>query len=380
MRVLYLTYRYDPRDPDLGSGSDHGFYSVIKRYGMDVEISGPFSDRPVFVERAFGRLYRKITQKGYLKFPLSSAWRASRTVNRVAKQSKPALIFTLFPPPLVFYTGNIPCVFRVDGTFRGVEEEWPWPLYGKLALNLSIWQENRVYKKCSKVITHSLWTRNILINQYGLEPDCIEVFPRPSELPLHAVPHSFDVVANKRLELPLRLLAVSRTYKLKGIDIAIEVTRQLNALGIPAQLTVCGLSARDIIETPNVRFVGPYKKADPEQLAQYTELYRRAHFLMHPARYEGAGIVPSEAAAFGAPTITNNAGALATTVEDGVSGIVLPKGSPPEAYTEVITGLLNNPEKYYDLCVSARRRYEQELNWDVAGERLISILREAVSS
>jgi glycosyltransferase involved in cell wall biosynthesis len=380
MKVLYVAYRYDPRDPDLGSGSDYSFYSAIKRHGIDIEILGPFSNKPVFGERVIEKFYRKVTHKRYLKDSISSSWLASRVLNQAVKLRKPDVIFTLFLPPMVFYTGNVPCVFRVDATFRGLEEAWPWPLYGKLALSLSFWQENRVYRNCSKVITHSEWTRNILINQYGLDVSRIEMFPRPSELPPHVVPDRIDIGVDKRLETPLRLLVVSRTYELKGTDIAIEVTRQLNTLGIPTQLTVCGLSPRDIVEDPNVKYVGPYKKANPEQLAQYIELYRRAHFLVHPARYEGAGIVPGEAAAFGTPTITNNAGALATTVKDGVSGIVLSKGSTPGAYTKVITGFLNDPEKYYDLCVSTRQRYEQELNWDVAGERLISILREVVSN
>ena len=88
--------------------------------------------------------------------------------------------------------------------------------------------------------------------------------------------------------------------------------------------------------------------------------------------------MPAEAAAFGTPTITNNTGGLGTSVLDGVSGIVLPKGSPPEAYVRAITDLVNDPERYQRLCQTTRERYEKELNWDVAGKRLVTILEEAV--
>jgi glycosyltransferase involved in cell wall biosynthesis len=98
-------------------------------------------------------------------------------------------------------------------------------------------------------------------------------------------------------------------------------------------------------------------------LREYISQYQWAHLLIHPARYEAAGIVCSEAAALGVPTITNAAGGLATTVKDGVSGIVLPRGSAAETYVSAIEGLLEDPHKYQQMSRSARERYAHELNW-----------------
>jgi glycosyltransferase involved in cell wall biosynthesis len=412
MKVLYVACRYDPRDPDLASGVDYNCYHAIKRHAANVKVLGPFkntwtlttadpsgtpvepltlgdltfnvpkpkfqpSRQAIFVERKLMNLYKRVTKKRYLKFPLSEVWHASKALSQAVEQWEPDVVFTTLLPPLVLYTGGIPCVYRTDCTIRDYHEHWTWPLYGKLALALSVWQENRAFKKCSRVITPSAWARDSMISNYGLEAERIEVFPNPSSLPSHVVPDSFDVRSNKRLESPLRLLAVARHYELKGIDIAVEVVRQLNDMGIPAELTVCATSGPGNQYT---KFVGPYKKGRPGELKQYVELYRQSHFLLHPARYESAGIVPGEAAAFGTPTITNNVGGLATTVQDGVSGIVLPEGSPAEEYVRVITGFLHDPGRYYDLCVSTKKRYERELNWDVASRRLMAILREVVSN
>ena len=98
-----------------------------------------------------------------------------------------------------------------------------------------------------------------------------------------------------------------------------------------------------------LRYVGPFTKSIPDQLDKYVDLYRQAHLLIHPAVFEAAGIVPSEAAAFGTPTITNDAGGLATTVADGESGIVLPTWSGPEIYVKAILGLVNDPQ--HILCL-----------------------------
>ena len=150
---------------------------------------------------------------------------------------------------------------------------------------------------------------------------------------------------------------MGREYHRKGIDVALDVVEQLNENGVLAELRVCGLEGED---TAYAKFVGLFRKSVPEELEQYIALYHWAHFLIHPARFEPAGIVPGEAAAFGTPTITNDVGGLATTVEHGESGIVLPGGSPPEAYVEAIIGLVNNPKRYYDLSARTRQRYERE--------------------
>ena len=92
--------------------------------------------------------------------------------------------------------------------------------------------------------------------------------------------------------------------------------------------------------------MGLYKKDDPLQRSEYLKQFQWADFLIHPARYEAAGIVCGEAAAFGVPTITNAIGGLATTVENGVSGIVLPALSPAEEYVKVIEHFLKEPAEY----------------------------------
>ena len=63
------------------------------------------------------------------------------------------------------------------------------------------------------------------------------------------------------------------------------------------------------------------------------------------------------------PTITNNVGGLGTTVQHGVSGIVLPAKSDSSAYVREILKLIKNPSRYTELCQNSRKRYEKELKW-----------------
>jgi glycosyltransferase involved in cell wall biosynthesis len=250
-----------------------------------------------------------------------------------------------------------------------------WPTFGKLGLCVNMWQEKQAYRNCSRILTTSEWSRDIIAKIYKVPDPLICVYPMASGLPEEIVPQNIDITNWKALQGPLRLLLVGRDYRRKGIDIAIDVTHRLNAAGVPTELTVCGAQGES--EGP-INFVGPYKKNDPEELREYVELYRRAHLLIHPAYFEPAGIVPGEAAAFGTPTITNDTGGIATTVKDGVSGIVLPSGSSAEVYVEKIKELIGHPEVYYQLCRTSRERYERELNWQVRGKWLKGILLDVI--
>jgi len=379
MKILYATYRYDPTNPDLGSSVDYGCFKALIDAGHDVQIIGPVTSKVnVFekLETYIWRIYKRLTGKSGLKYLMTTSLRVSNTVAKAIKVGNFDAVFSLFYAFFVFRKlPGVPFWF-FDTTFHGQEEDWP--MYGKLALKLTYWQERKALKNIDVCATNSEWSKNQLIDYYGWRDKELTVIPMPSALPVDAVrkpdPDNFD----KQLSFPLRILLVGRVFQRKGIDIALDVVRLLSESGVSADLIICGLPQTEWQSIDHVTFVGPYKKSDPDQLRSYMDLYRWAHLLIHPARFEAAGIVPAEAAAFGTPTITNNTGGLGTSVLDGVSGIVLPKGSPPEAYVRAITDLVNDPERYQRLCQTTRERYEKELNWDVAGKRLVTILEEAV--
>jgi alpha-maltose-1-phosphate synthase len=372
MKVLFVAF-HDPTLMDLASGSDYFHYKAICENGFEVKVIGPFEPRPVLIERLAERLYLR-TGKRYPKFKMTTAWVASRATNRAVREWEPDIVFTIVPFPLIFYREKAPCIYRLDTTFYGVEEFWP--TFGKLGLWLSMWQEKRAYQHSARVITTSEWSRNILARVYKVPENHIRVYPMPSALPMEIIPKTIDIPNWKALQSPLRLLMVGRDLRRKGIDIAIEVAHLLNAGGVPTELTICGTQGQS---DRLVKYVGTFMKNDPVQLEQYADLYRRAHLLIHPAYFEPAGIVPGEAAAFGTPTITNDTGGIATTVKDGVSGIVLPRGSAAGIYVEKIKELIADPEYYFQLCRTARERYELELNWQVRGKWLGELLREVVA-
>lgn len=378
MKILYATYRYDPTNPDLGSSLDYECYCAFINLGHQVEIVGPIADRPTIIERleiGLWQVYKQLTNKGGLKFPLTTAIRASRLLEKATKTKSADVIFSVYPPFFVFKQLALPSVWYFDTTFIGQEREWP--LYGKLAVKASVFEEKRAFRNAHVLVTMSDWSKQVMVSEYGADSQKIQIVPLAATLPNAVTAIDRSVVSSKTIDLPVRLLLVGRVYERKGIDIAIEIVNRLNHSGLPSELIICGINEKKVA-SPFVTFVGPYKKSDPLQLQEYVNLYKWAHLLIHPARFEAGGTVLSEAAAFGTPSLTNATGGLATSVKDGVSGIVLPKGSPPESYVRAIKDLVNDPARYKKLCLTTRERYEEELNWDVVGKQLVKILEDAV--
>jgi glycosyltransferase involved in cell wall biosynthesis len=373
MKVLYVAL-HNPTQLDLASGVDYFHYQAMLQDDFEVKWIAPNPKKALRMEALAARFFQR-TGKRFMKYPMSTVWKASQAVNNYVKEWKPDVLLTMNMACLVFYRGQTPAVLSRDTTFYGQQQFWP--VYGQLAMAMNMWQEKRALRNSAHILTNSRWSKNVISATYGIAPAEIDTFVLPSALPERVVPAGVDVPKWKKLETPFRLLLVGRdtTPPRKGINIGIEVARNLNAAGLPTELTICGMQGQS---DQFVKYVGPFTKSIPEQLDEYVDLYRQAHLLIHPAIFEAAGIVPSEAAAFGTPTITNDAGGLGTTVADGESGIVLPTWSKPDVYVKAILELVSDPGSYYALCQKARARYERELNWSRTGEWMAGILRALV--
>lgn len=372
MKVLYASCRYDPTDRDAGSGVDFNIYEALKQHGVELKIVGPFQDCPSILEKLYRQVHRLFSHKLTGKFSDAYLRSSARATERAIEEFQPDAIFTHNLIPLVYLSTSVPVVYKTDAVLWNMHAQWP--TYSRLELARMLRWEKIALSKAARVITASRWAASALTDHYRLPQERILVLPIPSSLPLDEVPQQ---VEPRPLDPhDLHLLAVAKDHYLKGIDIAEETVAILQGKGINATLHVAGHTRPD---SEHVQFLGLFKKEDARQRQAYLEQYRWADFLIHPARYEAAGIVCGEAAAFGVPTITNAIGGLATTVEDGISGVVLPIASPASAYAAAVERYVNDSHAYQKLRRSTRQRYERELNWGAAGVKIVTLLKDAIS-
>src|SRR5688572_13519773 len=246
MRILFASFRHDPLATVLENGADHQFLNALQAKGVEIRVIGPFDQPAVFPERALRRIMAIMSKGKFHKYDLINTFRASRETNIYSDHWKPDLIFTLYPPPLVFYKGVVPCVFRTDATFLGSRSQAPeFHQYGSLALKMNTWMEKKAFAKSAKIITHSEWSAQSLMNDYKVKQEKIFMFPNPSSIPDSWIPSGIDISAEKKFNGPIRLLFIGRDPYRKGLDIAIEIVKRLNDQGLPSMLTICGLDGEN---------------------------------------------------------------------------------------------------------------------------------------
>lgn len=367
MKLLFVAAQWDPNDIDSGSGVEYQAFTILNKYFDEIEVAGPFTRNPTTLEKVIKTIYERIGKKRLIKFYPSYLRYSNQVVQKQINEFHPDVIFSKTSIPLVNVDIPSPFVYMCDSTVKWVKDNWP--PFSKIGMEILEMWERKVINKATHIITFSETNSEVLQNYYHIAKEKISVFPIPAAFPKELSKFEERLISNEKT---IRLLVVGKEYHRKGVDIAIEVTRLLNESGIPTILRVVGQNG---IDTDQVRFLGLYSKDDPKELQSYIDHYRWAHFMIFPSRFDAAGIVPSEAAAFGLPTITNYAGGLGTTVENGVSGVVLEQNSPPSAYVKIIQKYINDPDAYQQLRLSTYKRYQEKLNWDVLGQKLATIIK-----
>ena len=168
--------------------------------------------------------------------------------------------------------------------------------------------------------------------------------------------------ARDLLELPPEplLLYVGRLTPIKGLDTLLEA---MVAIPEPAYLLVVGgehdepddghgAALRAQVKTLGLERRVRFLRAQPQRRLRL--FYAAADVTVMPSHYESFGMVALEAMACGSPVVASRVGGLTTTVQDGVTGRLVPEGDPA-ALAAAITPLLGSAE--------GRRLGQQAVRW-----------------
>jgi glycosyltransferase involved in cell wall biosynthesis len=170
---------------------------------------------------------------------------------------------------------------------------------------------------------------------------------------------------------PLALLAVGSLVPRKGYDLLLEALSQLTDL--PWRLTIAG-SVRDEATAARISAdIAKYKLADRIHVAgavsdvELAGFYRTADVFVLASRFEGYGMVYSEAVAYGLPVVGTTAGAIAEAVPEGAGLLVPPEDVP--ALTTALRAMIGDETVRRRHAETARRVASQLPTWDDAAAR-----------
>ena len=166
-----------------------------------------------------------------------------------------------------------------------------------------------------------------------------------------------------------RLLCVSRLVERKGVDTVVRALAALPGVeliiagGPPTEELADDAEANRLIAlayeigvADRVRLVGRVVHED------MPALLRSADVVVSTPWYEPFGIVPLEAMACGRPVVASAVGGMLDTVQDGVTGVLVPPRNP-EALAGALRPLLADAGLRQRLGEAGRRRAVERYDW-----------------
>ena len=241
--------------------------------------------------------------------------------------------------------------------------------------------EREALRCCRGVVVTSPFTGE-RVRTLGVPPERIQVAP-PGTAPAPPAPAPSQAPAFGGEEhAPPHLLCVGSLAPRKGQDVLVEAMAALRdydwILTMAGSLSRNPSFARMLAE--RIREIGLGKRirmAGEVDDAVLEDLYRQSSLLVVPSRYEGYGMVVSEALVRGIPVVATDGGALTHTVPSG-AGVLVPAGDP-QALGSALRGLLESRRSRRDeagsapwrrIVSEARRQGRQLPDWPQAAVTL----------
>jgi glycosyltransferase involved in cell wall biosynthesis len=176
---------------------------------------------------------------------------------------------------------------------------------------------------------------------------------------------------------PLRLLAVGRLEPQKGLDVLLRAMPAILAAEPGARLQVAGDgSRRDALAAqaealgvaPAIDWLGRREDVDA--------LMAGAGMLVHPARWEGFGLVLLEAMRSALAVVASRTAAIPEVVDDGVTGLLV-EPEDADGLAAAATSLLAEPARARALGAAGRRRLEERFSPARMGRETIAVYERA---
>lgn len=285
-------------------------------------------------------------------------------------------IFSLGTTQVACLDTNIPLFIMVDGIFEQMRTFYDWGKLSNSCLRDSNEVEQMALNRCTRIIACADETANYIKTYYKVSPSKVAVVPLGANLDSVPTPDEVEKLIEQRDINECHLLFVGVDWKRKGADIVLEVTKILHERGMKVVLHFCGLKKIPVDLPSFVINHGFLRKSVAEEFDLLLSLYKISHFLFVPSVAEAYGLVFCEASAYGLPSVTHRLGGMATIVKDGENGQLFKLGTKPEIFADYIETTFADKEVYKAFARNSRKRYDEALNWAVAGHSYMSIIRE----
>lgn len=161
-------------------------------------------------------------------------------------------------------------------------------------------------ERADVVIFSSVWAKDGAVRYYHTDPQKIRVLPFGANL---TDSYQENFAYTEKSEIKLLLVGVE--WERKGVDLAIDCVRALNAMQSQKKftLTIIGVDNPAGKEyEPYIHIIGRLNKDVPDEYQRMIDYYQNSDIFILPTKAECSAIVFAEAAEYGMPSITHKTG------------------------------------------------------------------------
>jgi len=253
--------------------------------------------------------------------------------------------------------------------------------------------EDELMRNMERIVAATPLDKAQMVELYGADPDQIVVIPLGVDLNMFRPVPRDEAMAAVGIDLPESshlILFVGRLDPVKGLDTLLHAMCKLTELEPELSKRLClaviggdadenGTNMGEELECLDklknevgiadlVIFLGSRAQ---DTLPYY---YSAAEVCVVPSHYESFGLVALEAMACGTPVIASRVGGLQHTVEDSVTGFLVPAGDP-DALADKLRLILCEHDLRERLATHARRK-AQAYTWQSVADCILDLYEE----
>lgn len=375
MKVAVVNY-LDTRNVRVLSGASHFMIRALERRGAEVTQLGPVSSRWLKAARYLHGAARMLGRTYDWHHNLLASRALGREFARRLKHGDYDIIYApLASTEIAYLETNLPIVYLTDMTFASGKSYYNsfsnlLPFTDREGATI----EKKATTRATAIVAPSDWVTKSFHADYGYDASRLHVVSYGANL---EDPPMRDVALAQRDVSACRLLLLGVSWERKGGPLALETLKMLLASGVKAELLICGCKPPAGVSHPAMRVLPFLRKDNPAEALELRNLLLTSTFLIVPSEAEAWGFVFGEASACGLPSVTRDTGGISSVVRDGVNGLLLSEDAGPAEYAVRIREVLDNPERYREMCISSRNEYETRLNWDSWAAHMMEIFAAA---
>lgn len=377
MRISYVT-TYDALDIHNWSGLGYSIAKMLKEQNADIDYIGNLKTQVNFLLKVKRRAYLNFSHKTFdiRREPFIAKQYAEQVQTKM--NSNTDIVFSPGSVPIALLNSNKPKVFYTDATFAGMLGFYD--SFSNLCsetIKHGNYLEKRALETSKLVIYSSDWAAKTAIDNYHVSPDKIKVVPFGANIDCKRNLNDIKDIVNNRSINTLNLLFIGVDWIRKGGDLAVNITKKLNDLGIKTTLHIVGIGRLPFENIPG--FIvnhGYISKSSQEGTYKIEQLFINSHFLLLPSKADCTPVVYSEANSYGLPCISSDVGGIPTIIRDDINGKKISLKSDLTEWSNYISGIFSDKAKYNALCLSSFGEYENRLNWNVAGKTIMNFMKE----